>query len=339
VLEKPNLGDEVILTGLRERYGILASGVTFLPIGNDSTAWVYRVTASDGAGYFLKVKRGAVDPASLIVPRYVRDHGMTQAVAPLPVRDGDLSARLDPFTLILYPFIEGENGMSAGLTDAQWVEYGEALRRLHATPLSPEIEALVRREDFRPWWSATVRAILVKVAGEDFTDPAERELAKFLRARSAEVGRIVDRAEELGARVRADPPECVLCHADIHTANVLVSPDGLLYVVDWDNPVLAPRERDLMFVVSGSTVRSRDEQLFFAGYGETPISPLALAYYRYEWVVQDIGDYAARVFLTPDTGEETKRDAVAGLTQMFDRGDVVESAYAAERDLPPEPRR
>jgi spectinomycin phosphotransferase len=108
------------------------------------------------------------------------------------------------------------------------------LRRLHAIPLSPEIEGLVRREDFRPWWSAMVRAIQAKTAGEDFIDPAERELAGFLRGRWADAERIVDRAEELGAHLRADPPEFVLCHADIHTANILGA-GRIIRVVDWDN--------------------------------------------------------------------------------------------------------
>jgi hypothetical protein len=55
--------------------------------------------------------------------------------------------------------------------------------------------------------------------------------------------------------------------------------------------------------------------------------------------VQEIGDYGERVFLMPGAGEATKRDAAAGLMQTFNPGDVVESAYASERDLPPELRK
>jgi spectinomycin phosphotransferase len=43
----------------------------------------------------------------------------------------------------------------------------------------------------------------------------------------------------------------VLCHADLHTWNVLVDGDGRLWLVDWDEAILAPRERDLMFLVGG----------------------------------------------------------------------------------------
>jgi spectinomycin phosphotransferase len=73
-----------------------------------------------------------------------------------------------------------------------------------------------------------------------------------------------------------------------------------------------------MFVVGGvvaAAVENKEEELFFRGYGKVDIDPVALAYYRYEWVVQDIGDYGERVFLMKDTGEETKKDAVQGFVR------------------------
>ena len=57
------------------------------------------------------------------------------------------------------------------------------------------------------------------------------------------------------------------------------------------------------------------------------IYQLALAYYRYEWCVQEIGDFGKRVFLTKDLGESTKQDAVEGFIQLFSQGDVVEAAF------------
>ena len=66
--------------------------------------------------------------------------------------------------------------------------------------------------------------------------------------------------------------------------------------------------------VSGDEDVSGDEErLFFNGYGKTGIDWVALAYYRYEWVVQELGDYGARVFMKPDVGAKTKADAVRGL--------------------------
>jgi hypothetical protein len=52
---------------------------------------------------------------------------------------------------------------------------------------------------------------------------------------------------------------------------------------------------------------------------------LALAYYRYEWCVQEIGDYGNRVF-SMDIGERTKQGSVAEFMKLFSPTDVIQAA-------------
>jgi spectinomycin phosphotransferase len=337
MLERPNIRDEKIISCLETAYGLTVSGIEFLPLGYDSTAGVYRVEADGRTPYFLKVKKGMVNAPALYVPHYLRDHGLEQVVAPAPATDGELWKSVDGFNLILYPFVEGEPGMDVGLSDSQWVEYGQILRHIHSTGLPPEILANMKLETFHPKWSGVVQEIQALVESRKFDDPYEKELAAFWTERINEIGSLLKRAEELGKMLRAKPQEFVLCHADIHTANVLLTPDQQMFVVDWDETLLAPKERDLMFVVGGSVggeiVDQKREALFFEGYGKTEIHPLALAYYRYEWCVQDIGEFGHLVILAEDIGEETKQDAVRGLQEMFAPGNVVAAAYQSEQSL------
>ena len=72
---------------------------------------------------------------------------------------------------------------------------------------------------------------------------------------------------------------------------------------------------------------------FLDGYGPVTLDPLALAYYRYEWVVQEVGDYGARLLLTPDLGQAGRAQALAEFEQLFAPGDVVDEAYATEHHL------
>src|SRR5690606_12166568 len=109
MLEKPRLQDQDIITCLRAGYGLPVAGVEFLPIGNDATAWVYRVWCEDRRSYFLKIKRAAVEEASLLIARHLKDSGIKQVVAPLAATNGKLWLPLDSFALILYPFIEGSD--------------------------------------------------------------------------------------------------------------------------------------------------------------------------------------------------------------------------------------
>jgi spectinomycin phosphotransferase len=326
MLEKPNLSDEKIVEILREAYGIEAAEIEFLPLGNDATAWVYRAVGEGGAAYFLKVKKGAMYQPSVTIPRFLKDNGIEQTVAPLPTLDGKLWAAVEPFALILYPFIDGQSGMEVGLSDAQWLELGVILRKMHTIQLPQELAAQMQHETFVPRWASLVRELDAKIPLMAYENPYAKQLAAFWLERAAEIRQIVARADELGRSLQSHPPAFVLCHADIHTANVLVDEAGKFYIVDWDQPILAPKERDLMFMIGES-----GEALFFKGYGDTGVDWTAFAYYRYEWVVQELGDYGARMFLADDVGDDTRADALRGFRQLFDPGDVVEQAREAEK--------
>ena len=73
--------------------------------------------------------------------------------------------------------------------------------------------------------------------------------------------------------------------------NVLLDGNESIYIVDWDDPIMAPKERDLMFIGGGvANVWNKlyEEQLFYEGYGLTDINTTISAYYRNERIVQDI---------------------------------------------------
>ena len=102
--------------------------------------------------------------------------------------------------------------------------------------------------------------------------------------------------------------------------------------MDWDEAVLAPRERDLMFVVGGighGLVGPADTERFFQGYGQTSVDPDLLAYYRCAWAVQDVAAYGEQALLTPDVGHETRCAAVAGFKDLFEPGNIVGLALEA----------
>jgi spectinomycin phosphotransferase len=328
MLEKPNLSDDQIISTLNHHYNLRVSGLEFLPIGYDASAWVYRVE-TDEKRYFLKVKKGTPYPPSLLVPHHLKAQGIHQVVAPLATVMGSLSAELDPFRLILYPFIDGKTGMDRGMTLAQWTAFGTILKQIHTTTVPDELLVQMQHEKFilNPQWLRVIQQLQDNVQTAVFDDPFARELAAFWSEKHAEIGALVDRAKALGRSLQNKQLDRMLCHADIHTANILVDEAGQLHIVDWDQPVIAPKERDLMFAIEGT---AEEVTAFFQGYGATEIDPVALAYYRYEWVVQEFGDFGERVFFAEDGGEETKRDSVLGFRQLFDAGDVVEAARSSD---------
>src|SRR5687768_14186235 len=153
MIEKPNITDEKIIVSLSENYSIQVHDIEFLPIGNDPSAFAYRVEAKDGEWYFLKLKKDLSNPAGLFVPRFLKDNGIEQVIAPLPTTSQELWVNADEFALILYPFITGQEAMKVGMRDAQWTEFGAPLKRIHATKLSGTSQYIVQ-ESFTPKWGS-----------------------------------------------------------------------------------------------------------------------------------------------------------------------------------------
>ena len=69
-----------------------------------------------------------------------------------------------------------------------------------------------------------------------------------------------------------------------------------------------------------------EEALFYRGYGETTIDPAALAYYRYERIVEDIAVECEQIFLS-DAGGEDREQALHYLASNFLPGNTIEIAY------------
>ena len=337
MLEKPNLPDNLITSCLIDNYGIAVKALEFLPIGNDATAWVYKARADDDMAYLLKIKKGGVRAPTVMVPRLLKDEGIEAVVAPYPARDQMLWQRVDDFSLMLYPFVDGRSGGELGMSDNQWRQFGQILRRIHATRLSPDLLRQIQRETFVPKWAKLARSFQESIRRGRFnhTDHFASELADFWRTKRDEIEKIVIRTEELGRILQSKALDFVLCHADIHIFNIMLDLEGRLNIIDWDDALLAPKERDLMFVHDPDQKADgpSTSDLFFEGYGAAEIDLTAIAYYRYEWVVQEIGDYGERIFNSKDLGQETKADAVAEFQALFQPGDVVDGAYAADRWL------
>ena len=262
------------------------------------------------------------------MPRFLNDNGIEQVVAPLPVGTRKLVAEMDEFALILYPLISGQEAMEVGMSDMQWTEFGSILKRIHITELPAELTHYVSRETFIPKWSNPARELHKCINTQNFDEPYQKQLAAFWKENNESIHTLIDRTERIGQDLQRTDLEFVLCHADIHTANILLAPDQRMFIVDWDDTLLAPKERDLMFVLGEGTTQTREEQFFLDGYGNVTINQLALAYYRYEWCVQEIGDFGNRVFLTDKIGETTRQDALEGFMKLFSPGDVIEAAFS-----------
>ena len=150
-----------------------------------------------------------------------------------------------------------------------------------------------------------------------------------MRSRHDEILDLVGRAARLAESLKAQPQEFIVCHSDVHAGNILIGANDALYIVDWDNPILAPKERDLMFVGGGlmgfGHTPHEEENLFYQAYGQTQIDPLALAYYRYERIIQDIAEFCEQIFSTTE-GNADREQSFGYVASNFRSGGILEIA-------------
>jgi spectinomycin phosphotransferase len=329
MLTPPDLNPDVISAYVRDAYSVDVTQVTFLPIGADADAAVYRLDSADGAAYFLKLRRARFDEIAVAVPAFLHEHGAPAVMAPLLTTGGALWTSGHDFAWILYPFFDGPNGFQRPLSDAQWLTLGRSLRAVHAAILPASLAARIPREDYSPCWRDAVTAFSEQVKGGRFADPIAERLAAGWRAKQGEIVTLVERAAALAQELQRRSLPFVLCHTDLHAGNVLLGVDGELAIVDWDDPILAPQERDLMFFGAGVGAiwdTSREEALFYRGYGPVEIDLTALAYYRYERIVADFAAYGEQIFGAQGSVED-RENGVHKVMGQFEPGRVIEIAH------------
>lgn len=330
MLEKSQIDENEIGVCVRNAYGLDAAEVTFLPLGADPNTAVYRVTDRSGRPFFLRLRSGDFAESSATLPQFLRDHGLAQVIDPIADQAGRLWNDFGDFKLILYPFVEGRNGYEVSLTEAQWVEVGSALRRLHTLALPRELSQSIRREAYAPRWRDIVRSWLARVEVQAFDEPVAAATAALLRERRDVIGDLVSRAEQYAYTLQRRALPCVVCHADLHAGNFHLTGDGRLYIVDWDEPMLAPKERDLMFagagLMGGWRTPEEEEALFYQGYGPAKVDRQALAYFRYERIIADIAVFCEELLGTTAGGED-RAQSLRYLRSNFAPGGTIELAH------------
>jgi Predicted choline kinase involved in LPS biosynthesis len=327
MLEKPNIPDERIISRLQEEYDLHVAELTFLPIGADSRTAVYRVVTDDGTAYFLKLRRNFKE-IIVRVPLFLKDNGIREIIVPFESKSKQRWADFGQYKLILYPFIEGKDGFEMDLTDHHRRMLGAAFKGIHTTQISSKLKKLIKKETFSSGWREDMKSFQAQVETKTFDDPTAVKLAAFLKSKQNEITRLIGRSEELASELQAKPLELVLCHSDIHGGNILISNEGELYIVDWDDPILAPKERDLMFIGGGIDEiwkSEREEAAFYEGYGKADISLSALAYYRYERIIEDLVVICEQLLLTDEGGADRERSH-GWFRGNFEPGSTIEIA-------------
>ncbi|WP_148340558.1 aminoglycoside phosphotransferase family protein [Aquicella siphonis] len=328
---KKTIQEQQIIELLKIHYGIDIQEAQFIPGGADMNAFAYKANATSRS-YFVKLKHGHYDEINLSIIHLLHDSGIKEIIFPIHTLERKLFLQLNNFKIIVYPFIHAPNGFIKNLTEEQWKQLGKTLRKIHGTPVPASIQQQLRKETYSARWREIVRSFYSKIKPDATDDSITSEFKSFFKKNINIIHRLVDSAEELSKKIQPDPDEYVLCHSDIHAGNVIIASDDSIYIIDWDEPMMAPKERDLMFIgggVGNVWNMSQETGYFYKGYGKTNIDKTILSYYRHERIVEDIALYGQEL-LSQGQNDRSRIEMFTHFKAMFDPNGVVEIAFAPD---------
>lgn len=271
---------------LTARYGLREPLLTPAPRG--FVAETYYATA-DTARYFVKIVARPADAdrlrRSLPVLQALHRHGVTHIPAPVPTLDGRLSIPYDNRLLALFSHVNGQQSF-----DFPLAPYAHLLAQCHAYPCS----AALPRETFVVSFKDELLQNLERAWSGRFDNPHQQALHTWSLARRSTVQRDLALLDATAEALQAAKLPYVLTHGDA-PGNVLVNGDQIA-LVDWDDVLLAPRERDIWF--------HRYDAAFMALYrahapGYEP-DPVVCRYYLYYRYMEDMLGYFDKI-LSPQT--------------------------------------
>jgi spectinomycin phosphotransferase len=298
-----------LLERVRSDFGIALVGARPVGSGADARADLVRAVAADGSAYAVKTSTAA--QSGLAVADHLAAAGVPGVPAPVRALDGSLTTTRDGVRLSVVPWVGDRRALDDGLTARQWRELGRVLRAVHAVdPCAAGLGDLPRAGHDAAGFAAAARALPQRLARADGGDPLVRGWAELWDRHGQRVLAVCELAERTGAADVWDTARLAVCHADAHHGNVVLGEDGGVWLVDWDDAVLAPVETDLVFVVGGvlATPTAPEQAAFAEGYGAHPVraaDPVRLAFAQASRALDDLTSFAADVL---DVGlPETER--------------------------------
>jgi len=254
-----------LAAAVEQAYGLVATAI--VPAKRGFYAETWRLETADGR-YFLKLMypgpRQATYRASFAVMAGLAARGVDFIPGIRPTVDARLYAWFDGAVLGVFEWLDGDNVESDATKPAEFA----LLARLYS--LDPAGLALPR-EDFG---TAAASRFLARWRGL-----GDAVLTGWLEPYLGQFDRLADRLATCAERCQGDDSGFHLTHGD--AGGNLIGRGGRYWLVDWDNPLLAPPERDAWVMAGQDWARAEFSAALRRVGLDYVLRPERLAYYCY----------------------------------------------------------
>ena len=309
---EPVLDQPALRGTIQQVYGTPVSALTFIPEG--MVGCHYRADCAAGKTYFITLlannylaslqSRRLDFTLTLISSLYERGL-FTAQPAVCRTLDGSLKADFQGQPLIVYEYIPGGN------LEEKWpyppevlTGLGRLTAHLHCTTAKLGMDVPYIEKFRLPFEEPLLASLAELELVPDKARPGKVELRELILPRREVLLGLLARLHELGNAARALNPPMVLVHTDMTPNNILRTPQGKLFIVDWEGIMLAPAEHDLfIFAGEGFTTLLAE---YISTAGKPRLHPELLAYYFHRRNLEDITDFIIRILYENTTADEDR---------------------------------
>ena len=326
--------NEALATAIEQNYPFTIKDLTFRAEGWGG--YSYFVTDTAGQRYFLKLQNEthtteifAANSPEFYLPLIYQLHqkqliNLPQIILTL---NGSFSAQAGEFDLIIYAQIDGQEVGFGNWPPGILPKLAQQVGQLHASLPQLEFEHPFI-EGFQIAFERELLEYLEILAQENPKNSSGRQkLTEALRPHQAIIPTHLKRLKELQAELRQRPHNMVICHTDLHGGNLITAAAGKLYLLDWENAMIAPPEHDLFFWAGDDNEWNRFWPSYCQEMGAKLPESDILEFYFLRRALEDIADFIKRV-LRADGSEARDAEDIAEIIGFLDWMPKIKTSIA-----------
>jgi hypothetical protein len=309
------MDEKIMIQAIEDGYGIEITNLEFMLRGFGGDC--YRVETGAGNSNFLKLhnpvanQMTAASSRAFYLPLMHQLHGkgiLHHIPYPKPTLDGNLSLKIDANELVVTNFIDGELVGFGDLPEPVLVRLSEMVGVLHRSRTQLQFDCPFVDGFDIIFESDLLNSFPILSRLSDSTTPGQKSLREIILPRKDQIIGDLGVLKKLQNYARKAHKPKVVCHTDLHGGNLMIDSQGVLYILDWENAMIAPPEHDLFFFAGESGFW----ELFWPHYtGQFPaagIDPQLLRFYFYRRGLEDITDFILRILRRENNPERDRQE-------------------------------
>ncbi len=269
---------EIIESHLISAFAITPNEMIFIPVGEESIS--FKVETGETA-YIVKynadisTKEQTEKTHALLLE--LADNSFI--IPPVETSQGTTIQEVENGYISVFPFVKGplvveENPDFHDELVEKLVEICSVLQNKTASIQTP-----LPAEDFNENYILAFEEVIKQAKIH-----TEKRFSQIALQHERKINELIEGLVKLNEHYKKNKPRLVITHGDITGLNIIQVP-GDIKLLDWDGCMLAPKERDLMFL-NDSPFFNKEEYL--QKVNETTIDEQLITYYKLRWALDSI---------------------------------------------------